>query len=215
VLYEHSHHKISSCPKEGKKVTGSKSYKYEPLPSSRHVRILVLEAGVDADPVSCQLVINDLASLPSYEALSYTWGKYSPGVYIRCGDMHIKIRPNLYAALKQLRRPNSHRMLWVDSVCINQCDLGERSSQVLLMRHIYRGAASVPVWIGPQSRDSAKAFELIRQLSALALQPIHISKNGTPVISQDLEAQGLPDLRSRDWSAVNAVFWRSWYFRVW
>jgi hypothetical protein len=48
-------------------------------------------------------------------------------------------------ALRYLRKEDEARILWVDAVCINQQDLGERSAQVNKMGGIYRNAAQVYV----------------------------------------------------------------------
>ncbi|EGS17430.1 uncharacterized protein CTHT_0067560 [Thermochaetoides thermophila DSM 1495] len=39
-------------------------------------------------------------------------------------------------------------LLWIDTLSINQADMSERNSQVLLMGEVYRNATSVLSWLG-------------------------------------------------------------------
>lgn len=65
-----------------------------------------------------------------------------------CGSKHAQISPNLVAlfnrlldhdstTLPQLWKNDSRLPLWVDMICINQIDVGEKASQIPLMRDIY------------------------------------------------------------------------------
>ncbi|EGR46293.1 uncharacterized protein TRIREDRAFT_123278, partial [Trichoderma reesei QM6a] len=101
-----------------------------------------------------------------YQALSYTWGSpvYSHLLYVvgddRLNDSNahlipkpsssiIRITENLYAALRNLRKPDETLVLWVDAVCIDQENITERNSQVAHFPETYAGAQSVLVWLGP------------------------------------------------------------------
>jgi hypothetical protein len=48
--------------------------------------------------------------------------------------------------------------LWVDQICINQSNIGERNSQVTLMADIYRQVAQVLAWIGLATDDSIEGL---------------------------------------------------------
>lgn len=77
----------------------------------------------------------------------------------------LAIKPNLEEALRHLRLPNQYRRLWVDALCINQEDLGERSRQVGYMRLIYKHAARVIVWLALRTPGVDVAFELAQRLA--------------------------------------------------
>ncbi|KAK6193662.1 hypothetical protein LQW54_012245 [Pestalotiopsis sp. IQ-011] len=51
-------------------------------------------------------------------------------------------------ALKRARMRHYTRIVWIDAVCINQDDIGERGHQVGLMPQIYSGAKTVLMYIG-------------------------------------------------------------------
>jgi hypothetical protein len=53
------------------------------------------------------------------------------------------VQPDLLAALKALRHPQEDRYLWIDAICINQADIGERNHQVEMMSTIYGQAKRV------------------------------------------------------------------------
>lgn len=85
----------------------------------------------------------------NYEALSYVWGQSSENRTITVdGKEGVPVTDNLHAALRRLRRPDRQRILWVDSLCINQENIEERSWQVEMMGRIYSTAARVVIWLG-------------------------------------------------------------------
>jgi len=50
-------------------------------------------------------------------------------------------------------------VVWADGICINQDDLKERQQQVSMMGDIYRKAARVITYIGPEKDDSSSAID--------------------------------------------------------
>ena len=101
---------------------------------------------------------------PKYDALSYWWGEDEARneiiIYSNETDgtsrMSISnskrrnffIRPNLEAALQQIRSDKSSVDLWIDAICINQEDKKEKTAQVLRMHEIYSNANNVCIWLG-------------------------------------------------------------------
>jgi len=104
--------------------------------------------------------------LPAINALSYVWGDPSRTHEIIVDNKIIRITANLYGALRDLMAGALWGMsIWADAICINQDDLAERSSQVLLMREIYHCAAEVNIWLGPSSENGRKAMKFIGDLT--------------------------------------------------
>jgi hypothetical protein len=64
-------------------------------------------------------------------------------------------------------------LLWVDAICINQTDIPERNSQVLIMRDIYRGASETLVWLGEADLDHGAAFNLLEDFCATQKDKIY------------------------------------------
>jgi hypothetical protein len=75
-----------------------------------------------------------------------------------------KVIINLWRALYYLRLESKVRDFWIDTICINQEDLRERSSQVQLMRDIYKGSSRTVVWIGEESFWSHRLFEFLKSV---------------------------------------------------
>ncbi|KAJ8126249.1 hypothetical protein O1611_g7388 [Lasiodiplodia mahajangana] len=102
-------------------------------------------------PIYCQLVEEDLATYPSYKALSYSWKNgddTSPDEAIFCNSKLIYVSANLHAALRRLRAPDAVVRIWIDAICINQQDYAERAYQVGMMRDIYQNSSEVLIWLG-------------------------------------------------------------------
>jgi hypothetical protein len=105
-----------------------------------------------------------------YFALSYVWGQESDPASVRDGKQtsrELAITRNLETALRHLRhicKPLERNLiLWVDSICINQEDLGEKSHQIPLMCDIYQNADAVFIWLGKENQyaDYQGMFEYL------------------------------------------------------
>ncbi len=105
-----------------------------------------------------------LSVVPDFEALSYTWGDAKPTTVININGVSFLITPNLFAALKRLRKGKRDRVLWVDAIFINQGDLVERSRQVRRMPSIYQRAWRVVVWLGDGANGIDRAIESLQSI---------------------------------------------------
>jgi len=170
-------------------------------------RLMELHPGQGEEPITLRLVDSHVKTAPPYESLSYTWGDASHQVPVRVfygGDNHeshetakIKITFNCHAAVKRLRRPDTPRMLWVDSICINQSIVPERNRQLGLMTNIYQNAAQVLIYLGESHDDSDSVMSWIRELDS----PSHFGdgNSSTPPSKETLQK----------------FLQRPWFHRVW
>lgn len=86
-----------------------------------------------------------------YDALSYVWGTDSELLDISLNGRIAKVHRNLYNALPYLARRGggkTMRPIWIDAICINQSNPGEKMSQIRLMNHVYQNASKVWIWLG-------------------------------------------------------------------
>ena len=137
-------------------------YAYQKFSTVREIRLLKLSPGNFEDEVRLQLTHASLDALPSYEALSYTWGAATEKIDVACnasGDV-LSIFTSLHLILRYLRHEHQARTLWIDAVCINQDDTAERNLQVPLMREIYSRAAGVVAWVGEESEADKAVFDI-------------------------------------------------------
>lgn len=150
-------------------------YNYTRIPREQ-VRLLLLKPGsFDEDIYVSIITVND-AQLSDrrfpYCALSYHWGDgpFDNTVFVQeeatshplrtfedvvntKRPKKIKVKPNLWEALKRLRDENIIVSLWVDAICINQFDEDEKTEQVMKMALIYSQAYNVNIWLGSDNLD--------------------------------------------------------------
>lgn len=143
-------------------------YRYKPLEGPDSIRLLVLAPCSEDRRLHCQLVHTTLSSCPAYEALSYVWGEPESGYGVFCevGNFETirKITPNLAGALYKLQCADRPRFLWVDSLCIDQDNVVERSHQVTKMGDIYAQAQRVVIWLGEDTDLMVNAARSMKQI---------------------------------------------------
>lgn len=129
-------------------------------------RLVRIHPGVRPHHIVASLATYPLNDHPLYEALSYVWGPYDledPDL-IELDGSGFGVTINLWRALYYLRLESEARDFWIDAICINQEDLNERSSQVQLMRDIYKSSIRTVVWIGDESFWSHRLFEFLKSV---------------------------------------------------
>ena len=65
---------------------------------------------------------------------------------ISCEEQILLVTENCEAALRCIRRKRERRSLWIDSICIGQSNIPERSSQVSLMANAFPVAEDAGKW---------------------------------------------------------------------
>lgn len=136
------------------------TFKHEPLPPGRNIRILVLVPSQDFDSdIQCRLIQPSLdEARGGYDALSYVWGSRTRSLEIICNDKPFLVTKNCLLALRYLRDPKETRFLWIDAICIDQMSDTERGHQVELMGEIYKFANNVIIWLGEEQPGTRRAF---------------------------------------------------------
>lgn len=122
------------------------------------IRVLYLYPGLPGSPIRCGLKTTKLDAT-RYEALSYVWGNPTMDRSIFVNEERVSITRNLHRALTHLRHETELRVLWVDALCINQIDIGEREAQVSQMCNIYGYASRVVVWLNIAPFGTKQAFQ--------------------------------------------------------
>ncbi|KAM0168684.1 hypothetical protein ACHAPF_010749 [Botrytis cinerea] len=142
------------------------SYSTNPLDSDS-IRLLGLMPDKDlTSPIHCRLHNYSLRESDRgfhlYEALSYVWGSPDKPNFVFINEYSLPVTANLHTALLHLRDRNFERIIWVDSICINQEDNTEKSHQIQLMAKIFGLANRIIVYLGEAADDSDQALESIR-----------------------------------------------------
>jgi len=150
-------------------------FQHRRLRSPRSIRLLNLHPSSNLSaPLDASLFEASLDDFPSdrhsYEALSYVWGAPTGSVPCTCDSKRLLITPNCNDALRHLRLPNKHRILWVDAICIDQENseesLKERNIQITLMGEVYRSAERTLCWLGNGEEYTAGVFERLRRIGS-------------------------------------------------
>lgn len=144
-------------------------FQHCPLPDAKsHVRLLkVLSVvGSRATPVHCEPSTFSIAETPPYRAISYTWGNPAPLASILVNGQQMHVRLNCEYALRQTHQSTDDGtgdfLIWIDSICINQLDKGEKGSQVSMMGDIFKTATKVLACVGAHGDDSEFLYEFSR-----------------------------------------------------
>jgi hypothetical protein len=136
-----------------------------PLGTSVYIRVLKIRPSAvtdSSDRIECDFSILDvdngslydldtaspLSATTPYTALSYTWGDTIADHDINLNGTPFLVRQNLWNFLDRARNDNFEGYLWIDALCIDQTEVGERNHQVALMGEIYSHAEGVIVWLG-------------------------------------------------------------------
>ncbi|KAL8684828.1 MAG: hypothetical protein Q9218_008117, partial [Villophora microphyllina] len=126
---------------------------------------------------------------------------------------------NLHTALKYLRHASQDRTLWADAICINQNDIEERNAQVARMADIYKSAAKVIVWLGPEADGSIKAMKALDSLaSIIKVEWAHytITQAGAGDPDPDwLDLGQKPPYDDETWTSLVCLLNRPWFGRLW
>jgi Heterokaryon incompatibility protein (HET) len=172
--------------------------KFEPLRSGE-TRLLKLLPGEAQDILHVSLEVYPESSLPSYDAISYSWGDPSGIWSIGTTKTTRPVSDNLIQALHALRLERDVRYLWVDTLCIDQGNKDELMAQVRRMAGIFRQATTLCIWLGPQTQHTQRALSFMER-SADAMQILPPSAD--PNFAQD-------------WAALTSLIRSSWFTRAW
>jgi hypothetical protein len=165
------------------------TYKHHPLHGPRNTRLIRLEPSKNfSSPLQCRLFEISIDENHQYEALSYSWGPPVMDRTVLCFNIPLGITANCEAAMRYLRLPDQPRVLWIDSICIDQESNPEKNQQIPLMKDIYGKAGEVLVWLGEETKACKYAITLLTGHSQQQLIPsIEHSRDG----NVDLQTTGL------------------------
>ncbi|EXF74697.1 HET domain-containing protein [Colletotrichum fioriniae PJ7] len=151
-------------------------YQYSPLRSPDSIRIVILDPAPDAQsPLRCSLAqydkveqMKNFGTKKDFEAVSYTWGDAPPSCQLMIeGAFSFDISPTVDSLLRALRQPSTTRSLWIDAICLNQQDAGEKAQQLPRMGRIYKGTKEVHIWLGDPDDKTAAIFSAIRMMQMI------------------------------------------------
>ncbi|PGH04637.1 hypothetical protein AJ79_07034 [Helicocarpus griseus UAMH5409] len=106
--------------------------------------------------------------------------------------------------------------VWIDQICINQEDLDERATQVMMMDQIYKKARYTMVWLGAEDQYTELAIKTIWKIDSAPADFQYCQV--TPYLNEgrDLyEKENIPYISPEEWTALAALFLRDYFRRLW
>lgn len=178
--------------------------------------MLRVKAGRASEPLCCELQTVSLAAepRPAYESISYVWGDPSPSEPIMLNDMEVGIPLNAKVVLERVRYPECDRVVWIDAICINQKDEGEKQTQVGLMYEVYSFTQRNLVWLGGDTGDVAEAVAAIEEILADARRETDDYRTFTRTVATRDTSDRKLVLRA-DPQPLLDFFQRRWFKRLW
>lgn len=139
--------------------------------SRREIRLIKLDTSPGDGPIKCELLppTSLIDAQGQYFTLSYCAGDPKVTKCIFVDGVKCNIFANLHHALilashywRETSRDGPF-LLWIDQLCINQCNLKERSHQVNFMRHIYQSAERTIVCLST-SETSGRGMKWLKNM---------------------------------------------------
>lgn len=146
------------------------AFQYRPLDiAQKEIRLLEIVPDTTyaiSGLVECRLRHVSLAEEPvqAYEAISYCWGDSNNKAEILLEGSSAAVPASAEEVLRRLRKPKESRLVWIDAVCINQNDIQERCSQIVLMTDIYHNSTRCMAYLAPKRRYQAAAVKQLDQI---------------------------------------------------
>lgn len=192
-------------------MASSPLFKHEAMLQDGHIRLLRFEEENDQSdgPLRFSLTTSVLSEHCIFNALSYEWGKRLGGQTIIVNGLPFRVGKNLHDFLQRLRTSEyKHDPIFVDAVCLDQDNIGERNRQVQMMGDIYRRATCVLVWLGPGAAESDLIFDLCHNFE-------NSQKTQDDIEQSEKPAQIPIDINGDDGKALDTVYCRSYWTRLW
>ncbi|KAH7346853.1 heterokaryon incompatibility protein-domain-containing protein [Rhexocercosporidium sp. MPI-PUGE-AT-0058] len=195
-------------------------YQYQDLPTDEqggiYIRLVQFYPTEEetGQPPPCSITKFPLSECPKYEAVSYFWGSPLDQGQIICDGKTITVPANLYSFLSRMRVKAANRKFWIDSVCINQSNEKEKSSQVAEMRNIYAKASRTLVWLGAEADQSTLALKFATKCSE-ALSDVDPKTATKRSLLYRLRMYSDFSVYSNNWVAFFKLLDRAWFLRAW
>ncbi|KAK4502619.1 hypothetical protein PRZ48_006045 [Zasmidium cellare] len=223
------------CPKAQDQQAALLYGSLEPL-ETWQIRILELQPGRYDAPLVGRLFNADILFRDGvvehgtkrryqYIAISYFWGEdQTPRHLLGCNGIEYPIPSEAYRALHRARDSSTPVCVWIDTVCINQHDERDKSSQVARMRYTYQYASKVAVYLGelsksgqtvtPAEKGAKDFFDFLKEY-----WPLQSTIANLREVSWDCTVDGVPPMCTNHTSLLQydlpEFLQLKWFNRIW
>ena len=193
------------------------SYRYIPLETDRHFRLLsVRSLHTSSGPQwEYDIVAFPLDHAPSYETISYVWGDNKRIRNLNLAKETLPITESISKAIPLLSPHSKTGYLWIDQLCINQDDIPERNRQVQLMGEVYSRSMRTLVYL------QVEEWAIERIVSFLEAEPnfqdagMDEQFNNKAVVRQLELSYSKDSPNARTWRSVVELMNNPWCVRAW
>jgi hypothetical protein len=178
-------------------------YKEHKKLQSGHIRLLELSRRTPFSGLRCRLTNVQLSKAPAYEAISYCWGTDPATKTVIIDGRPLRVLDSVYEVLHYRHSFWQPRVLWIDSVCINQNNKLEKEVQIQLMRTIFSQATSVIAWLG----DTKRAWFARYFIFTLYVKKQMLGQTAEQLLNEYSNSQG--------WKYLGILLSNPWFTRIW
>lgn len=188
-----------------------KQFEYRQLDQG-HIRVLSLSPGDADSPLVGEVQFISLDRPSTFLALSYVWGNslLTSAASLQTSEGKITFPPSLGDALRAVRDVKVSILVWADSICINQADMGEKVTQIRLMGKIFQAAERVLAWIGHEYDDSQRVFETLTHIWSIS----QLASSNQPIPATWANNK-FPSWSDIIWHRIDSLLDRDWFKRAW
>lgn len=226
------HDAVERCHQPEEHHAGTDPYVYGSLDSSKHeIRLVTLHPGSNTDNIACSIshvrlgggfrpfgpLTGHVIGEAKYETISYCWGTMSDFATISVDGKPLNIPSSAAEVLRKVRYRQRYRVLWIDSICINQEDYTERSQQVALMMAIYSQSIRTLIDLGDLMPDVAqralKSLHLLEKDMSRSLKYVPFYNVRETLLEDESltnpNGKSLP--KDVDFDALESLFTCAWF----
>ena len=139
-----------------------------------------------------------------------------------CDGRLIKVASNLWSALRMLgnavnlpQMPKTPSYYWIDKLCVNQEDIGERNTQVARMGDVFKKADGVVVWLGDEDEYTDDALATMRKISTIPEDKWQLIPYTSFYNAEESLLVSSAGLTFYNWLGFIALINRGWFERAW
>jgi hypothetical protein len=159
--------------------------------------------------VRCRMIYTSLTAHPEYHVVSYTHGSSMPMKCIWLDAHRLAVPAYGQASIRAIRSLTPQgRLVWVESICLNQSNHSEMEEQMPRIPSIFDAAGSVTVYVDHTSGNKVWAMEIIRLVDQLL-------KKHSDNTFNDLANLLLSRPTTNPFACLKLLFTSPWWARSW
>jgi hypothetical protein len=196
-------------PYEALSYCWSKSITVDKTPAESELVTFSLQGGGVDD--SGQLRFKDLLDHPYLHSYYIRWGGVLPADTVLCDGIQVSVNGELHRVIKRLRSKDTAMCIWIDAICINQSDIGERNQQVKMMSSIYKRASYVRIWLGEEIGVEWESIDVLKTVEQCLVDAIEqAAPAGVNLFNTEWQLVQDTRLSGLAWESLTIFFSRAW-----